>query len=90
MPDAVTLIRQDCEDLIDSRGAAVALRAVATGAMDMPGEAELGAFLAAPTPLAFWRARRGLTQAELARTAGLSRPYLAQIEAGKRVGAVRL
>ncbi len=90
MPDTVTLTRQDYEDLIDSRDAAVALRAVATGAMEMLGEAELDAFLAAPTPQAFWRARRGLTQAELARSVGVSQPYLAQIETGKRVGAVRL
>ncbi len=36
------------------------------------------------TPLKAWREGRGLTQAALARRAGLSRAYLAQIEAGAR------
>jgi len=35
-----------------------------------------------------WRARRGLTQQELARRAGISKPYLSQIETGKRQGTV--
>jgi DNA-binding XRE family transcriptional regulator len=36
------------------------------------------------TPLKAWREGRGLTQAALSRRAGLSRAYLAQIEAGAR------
>jgi DNA-binding XRE family transcriptional regulator len=36
------------------------------------------------TPLKAWREGNGLTQATLARRAGLSRAYLAQIEAGAR------
>jgi DNA-binding XRE family transcriptional regulator len=35
-----------------------------------------------------WRAHRGLTQQELARRAGISKPYLSQIETGKRQGTV--
>lgn len=35
------------------------------------------------------RKHRGLTQAELARKAGLSRPYLTEIEAGKKDGSVK-
>lgn len=90
MTDTVTLTRAEYEDLIDARDAAVALRAVATGTMNTLGEAELDAFLAAPTPLAFWRRHRGLTQAALAARVEVSQPYLAQIEAGRRVGDVRL
>jgi len=44
--------------------------------------------LAAPTPFAFWRKRSGKTQANLAAEAGVSQPFLAQIEAGKRRGTV--
>ncbi|MFZ5876540.1 MAG: helix-turn-helix domain-containing protein [Nitrospirota bacterium] len=35
-----------------------------------------------------WREYRGITQAALARAAGLSTAYVSQIEAGKRVGTV--
>ncbi len=35
-----------------------------------------------------WREHRGLTQQELARRAGISKPYLSQIETGKRQGTV--
>jgi transcriptional regulator with XRE-family HTH domain len=45
-------------------------------------------YLAAPTPLAFWRKKRGYTQASLAAEAGLSQPYVAQMEGGQRVGDV--
>lgn len=90
MTDTVTLTRAEYEDLVDARDAALAMRAVATGAMETLSEAELDAFLAAPTPLAFWRRHRGLTQAALAGLVGTSQPYLAQIEAGRRVGEVRL
>lgn len=35
-----------------------------------------------------WREHRGLTQQELATRAGISKPYLSQVETGKRKGAV--
>ncbi len=35
-----------------------------------------------------WREHRGLTQQELADKAGISKPYLSQIESGKRQGTV--
>ena len=88
MGDTVTLSRQEYEDLIDARDHAVATRDVATGAMETLSEADLDAYLAAPTPLAFWRRRRGLTQAALAAAIGVSQPYLAQIESGRRTGDV--
>jgi transcriptional regulator with XRE-family HTH domain len=40
------------------------------------------------SPIKFWRERRGLTQQELAEKAGISKPYLSQIETGKRQGTV--
>ncbi len=42
------------------------------------------ALAAGVTPLKAWREGRGLTQAVLAEDAGLSRAYLAQLEAGAR------
>lgn len=90
MSDTVTLTRQEYEDLVDARDAAVALREVATGAMETLSEAEVDAYLAAATPLAFWRRKRDMTQAALAAAVGISQPYLAQMEGGGRVGDVRL
>ncbi len=39
-------------------------------------------------PIKGWREYRGLTQAELAKAAGISTPYLAQIEGGTRKGSI--
>ena len=90
MSDTITLTRTEYEDLIDARDAAIAMRDVASGVMPVLSEAEVDAYLAAPTPLAFWRKQRGLTQAALAAEIGVSQPYLAQIEGGHRVGDVVL
>jgi DNA-binding XRE family transcriptional regulator len=90
MSDTVTLTRAEYEDLIDQRDAAVAMRAVASGAMETLTEEELDAYLAAATPLAFWRRHRGMTQASLAALVQVSQAYMAQIETGRRVGDVQL
>jgi DNA-binding XRE family transcriptional regulator len=90
MVETVTMTRQEYEDLIDARDHAVALREVATGVMETLSDAELDAYLAAPTPIAFWRRQRGLTQTALAAMVGVSQPYMAQVEAGRRNGDVRL
>ena len=47
---------------------------------------EMSELLASPTPLAFWRRRRGLSQAALAAEIGCRQPYLAQLELGRRKG----
>ena len=90
MRDTVILTRAEYQDLIDARDAALALRDVASGAMPVLSETEVDAYLAAPTPLAFWRKHRGLTQAALAAQVGITPPYLAQIERGRRGGDVVL
>lgn len=41
------------------------------------------------SPLKILRTHHGLTQAELAKRAGLSRPYLTEIETGKKDGSIR-
>ncbi|HTP65068.1 MAG TPA: helix-turn-helix transcriptional regulator [Geobacteraceae bacterium] len=40
------------------------------------------------SPVKLWREHRGLTQQELAKRAGISKPYLSQIETGKRQGTI--
>lgn len=39
-------------------------------------------------PVKILRKYRGLTQRDLANTAGISRPYLAEIETGKKAGSI--
>src|SRR5271167_973631 len=63
--ELVVLSRQDYQDLLDARDHAAAMREVAAGA-DTMTDAELREYLAAPTPLAYWRKRRGMTRAQLA------------------------
>jgi DNA-binding XRE family transcriptional regulator len=87
--ERVVLDRSDYEDLVDARDAAIAMRDIAAGAPTIPAS-ELDAYLAAPTPLAFWRQRAGKTQAALAEEVGVSQPFLAQIEGGRRQGTVRV
>lgn len=84
----VTMTEEEYQDLIDARDAAIAMRDVASGAMPTVGEEDVDAYLAAPTPLAFWRRHRGLTQVELSAAAEISQPYLAQLEHGQREATV--
>jgi DNA-binding XRE family transcriptional regulator len=76
------------EAMIDARDAATAMAAVRSGQMETLSESEMDEYLSAPAPLSFWRKRRGLTQADLARKAGISQAYAAQIEAGSRTGGI--
>ena len=85
--ERVVLERAEYEDLVDARDHALALQDIAAGAPVL-SEAELDEYLAAATPLAYWRKRSGKTQAALAAEAGVSQPFLAQIETGKREGSV--
>jgi DNA-binding XRE family transcriptional regulator len=87
--DTITLSRTEYEDLIDARDHAVAMRNVASGAPTL-SEAELDDFLAAKTPLAFWRRRSGLTQGRLAELVGISQAFLSQLELGLRTGSIGL
>jgi DNA-binding Xre family transcriptional regulator len=80
----VTMTAEEYEDLIDARDAEAAMREIAAGTMPMVPNDAVDAYLAAPTPLAFWRGHRGLTQVELAESAGISQAYLSQLENGER------
>lgn len=88
--DTLTLTKTEYQDLIDARDHAIAMRDVTSGSAETLSDTELDAFLAAPTPLAYWRRRRGLTQSALSHVVGVSQPYLAQVEHGRRVGDIKL
>ena len=84
----VTMSAEDYQDLIDARDAEAAMRAIAAGTLQTLSGGDVDAYLAAATPLAFWRRHRGFTQADMAHEIGVSQPYLAQLENGQREGSV--
>jgi DNA-binding XRE family transcriptional regulator len=51
---------------------------------------ETRAFIEAPSPLAFWRRYRGLTQIALSQAAGVAQNYLSELENGRRAGSVEV
>lgn len=81
--DTITLTRAAYEDLVDARDHALVMREIATGAMETLSGPEIDAYLAAATPLAFWRKHRGLTQEALAAQIGIAQSSLAQAETGR-------
>jgi DNA-binding XRE family transcriptional regulator len=74
------------EDVID---ASTARKAIARNEETL-SEAEMDELLVARTPLAFWRKKRGLTQADLAKTAEIAQGFLSEIENGLKTGDVTL
>jgi transcriptional regulator with XRE-family HTH domain len=48
------------------------------------------ALLDGENPLRVWREFRGLTQQEVADAAGISKPYLSQLETGQRRGTTEV
>jgi ribosome-binding protein aMBF1 (putative translation factor) len=90
--DIVILSRKEYDRLLvaandDAVDAAIAKKAIARNEETL-SEAEMDELLAARTPLAFWRKRRGLTQTDLARAAGIAQGFLSEIESGGKTGDV--
>ena len=85
--NVVTMTRDEYQSLIDARDHAIAMREIMAGTMPTVPDSAVGDYLAAPTPLAFWRKHRGLTQAELADAAAVTQPYIAQLESGQKTSA---
>jgi DNA-binding XRE family transcriptional regulator len=81
---------QEYEDLCDALAAATAMADYRAGRDEVLTLEETRAFLAAPTPLAFWRAKRGLTQAKLAEAAKTTQPHIADLESGKHGGSLEI
>jgi DNA-binding XRE family transcriptional regulator len=74
-------------DALVHQSAMADYRAGRIGALSLD---ETRALLAAPTPLAFWRAKRGMTQAALAKAAGTTQPHVADLESGKHGGSLEV
>ena len=74
------------EDELDAAAHERTMASVARGEQEMLSSAEVSAALAAPTPLAFWRHKRGLSQQALADRAAISKGAISKIERGLRQG----
>ncbi|MBZ0229289.1 MAG: helix-turn-helix domain-containing protein [Bauldia sp.] len=85
--DALVEAAEDARDRRIADNAGLSTFAREAEVLDTAAVKEL---LAAESPLAFWRKRRGLTQTELADRVGVTQPYLAQLEGGKRSGDSKL
>ncbi len=81
--ELVVLPRRDYEDLVDALAAGRIEAALAASREELLSAKEAAALAAAPTPLAFWRKKRGKTQAQLAAEIGVSRNFLSGLERGK-------
>jgi DNA-binding XRE family transcriptional regulator len=86
------VLLQALEDAEDILAVEHSRARIAAGEEELITDAELDVYLDAPTPLAFWRKKRGLTQTALAKEAGVTQAYLSEIESGKkeaRVGVLK-
>jgi len=75
--------------LQDIRDYDLAIEAVEKGEELIPSEVTY-AILDGENPIRVWRENRGLTQKQLSEAAGISKPYLSQIESGKRTGTTEV
>jgi DNA-binding XRE family transcriptional regulator len=76
------------EDEIDARTVAEFHEAYTAGREFLVPNEIMRREIAGESSIKLWREHRGLTQQELAKRAGISKPYLSQIETGKRQGTV--
>jgi DNA-binding XRE family transcriptional regulator len=90
MAETITLTLEEYEDLVDARDAAIAAAKIARGEMELLTSDQVDDYLAAATPLQFWRNHRAMTQTRLAAAVGITQPYLAQIESGVRTGGIHV
>jgi DNA-binding XRE family transcriptional regulator len=74
------------EDAKDARTARRVIGEIDSGVETVLSESELDEFLNAKSPLAFWREKRGVTQANLAKATGIAQGFLSEIESGKKPG----
>ena len=80
---------EEAEMLQDVRAYDEAKKTMAEGEELVPSEVTY-AILDGGNPVRVWREHRGQTQQQLAEAAGISVPYLSQIESGKRRGSAEV
>ena len=79
----------EAEMLRDVRDYDGALDTIEQGEETIPSKI-VYAILDGENPIRVWREYRGLTQEQLSQAAGISKPYLSQIETGKRTGTTEV
>ena len=75
------------QDVQDYDSAKMALE---EGKEELLPESFVNELLEGANPVKLWREYRGLTQKKLADAAGISVPYLSQLETGKRKGSLEV
>ena len=80
---------KDTEMIEDIRAYDEAIKAIEDGEELIPGEVAY-AILDGGNSIKVWREYRRLTQQKLASAAGISVPYLSQLESGKRKGSTEV
>lgn len=63
-------------------------RKLAAGEDELVPDEVVGRLIVGENKIRVWREHRGMTAAALADAAGISTPYLSQIESGKRDGSI--
>jgi DNA-binding XRE family transcriptional regulator len=87
--DEYVRLKEEAEMLQDIAEYDSAKEAIEGGEELIPGEITF-AILDGGNPVRVWRKHRGMTQDALAQAAGISKPYLSQIETGKRTGTAEV
>jgi hypothetical protein len=80
---------EEYEDLIDARHYDATLRSLNADTGESLNTAQMASYLAAPSPLAFWRAHRAMSPEALAAVAAVPVEDISRIEAGGVEGDVR-
>lgn len=80
---------EEAEMLSDVRDYDNAITAIEHGEELVPGEVAY-AILDGENSIRAWREYRGYSQQQLSDLAGISKPYLSQIETGKRIGTTEV
>ncbi|HEY0120565.1 MAG TPA: helix-turn-helix transcriptional regulator [Rhizobium sp.] len=84
----VLLSEEDYEDLIDEGDARDISARIAAGEETWPSEVVKAIVVDHENKIRVFRKYRGLTIEELAEKASLSRPYVSELETGKKEGSV--
>lgn len=88
--ELVVLPRNDYDDLVDALAVRKIEATPTARREELLSSEDVAALLGAPTPLAFWRKKRGKTQSQLAAEIGVSQNFLSDLERGKARGEVTL
>lgn len=88
--DEYLQLLEQAEMLEDIRDYDAAKAALENGDDELIPAEVVYAILDGENPIKVWREYRGLTQQQLADNAGISKPYISQIETGKRTGTTEI